>query len=121
MSVKQGPPLGATNGGQRLCTRLLGYADDRSEVLCNAQASHHVIYWWDDNPAEGDAGFDHGYCCAKHMAEYLANWRCAFSHEVNAACGMPGSRIVKDEPCRFEGLTTAEPVRAVAVGLEASR
>lgn len=108
------PPLGEPNYSQRLCSRVVGGTvggDD--EQLCNAEASEHIIYWW------GESDWDHGFACADHWADYQRRWSCAGHHAVNAACGMPGSRCSPNQPCHFDGLPVEEPVRTVAVALEA--
>lgn len=108
-------PLGDCHPGQRECTRLVGYDAAGNEVVCGTAATHHVIYWWDENPKKGEAGFDHGYCCDRHYREFVGAWSAKAIHEVNAACGMPGSRVHPSRPCWIEDLQVAEPVRDLAV------
>lgn len=107
------PPLGVPNDAQRRCDCLLAVGDN-GEDLCGAPATVHIIYWWDPDPWQGP-GYDHGFACDKHWAEYQQRWSAAQHHDVNPACGMPGSRLSADQPCWFEELDVAEPVRAVAV------
>lgn len=109
-------PLGKPNDTQRTCSRLLGFEGDR-DLLCGKPASVHVIYWWDPAPKGGEAGFDHGFCCPMHWADFQRRWNCAGHHEVNEVCGMPGSRIAVDRPCFFDDLPTAEPERRLAVAV----
>lgn len=104
------PPMGPPNDTSRVCSRLLGHDSD-GEVLCGKPATEHIIYWW------SGAGYDHGFNCAQHWAEYQGLWSCAGHHAVNSACGMPGSLVHPERPCFFDGLLTAEPVRAVAASV----
>lgn len=113
-------PLGDSHPGQRECSCLVGHDGAGAEILCNRPATHHVIYWWDDNPKDGAAGFDHGYCCDRHYREFVNSWGAAGVHEVNGACGMPGSRIHPSGPCWIEDLPVAVPTRTLAAPAPAS-
>jgi hypothetical protein len=110
------PPLGLANNSSRTCSRLIDRADDGGEILCSKPATVHVVYWWDETPAEG-YGFDHGFCCDEHWIDYQRRWTCATHHEIGAACGMPGSLLNFDGVrswCSADDLPVSEPVRAVA-------
>lgn len=109
-------PLGKSNDTSRTCSRLLGHDGSGGEIMCGKPATEHVIYWWSADPTAGEleAGFDHGFCCAEHWADYQRRWKCAGHHEVNGVCGMPGSTIHPSRPCEFDELQASEPVRAMA-------
>lgn len=114
--MKHPAPLGKPNHTQRTCSRLIGIEESR-EILCGKSATEHVIYWWDNDPMGDEPGFDHGFCCTEHWQEFQQRWGCAGHHEVNAACGMPGSRARPDGPCFFDDLPIAEPERRLAVAV----
>ena len=69
------PPLGDRNDGQRRCSRITGRTDTGAEILCDAPAAQHVIWWWREaKPGENwDDCWDHGFCCPEHWAELTAS------------------------------------------------
>jgi hypothetical protein len=110
------PPLGPENLTQRVCSRVIGYKADTEMIICGREATEHIIYWWGEEP-QGTYGecYDHGFACAEHWADYQRHWTYAGHHEINHACGMPGSRLHPETACWLEDLPVAEPVRTLAV------
>lgn len=116
------PPLGNPSDTQRLCTRLVGHADDGREVLCRGTGVRHVIWWWREAKLgeNQDDFWDHGFCCAQHWSELQERWNFAAAHALTPACGMPCSRCHFDaNTCTFDDLPVAEPERVLAVGVTA--
>lgn len=114
------PPLGDVYlDPDRTCMRLVSGPYEGKESLCGKPSVKHVE--WSDQGS--------GFVCADHWQEVEAKgWSYNAAHKVGAACGMPGALwfdyTVDGQPeswCAYDGdgLPTAEPVRAVALEVNA--
>lgn len=117
--VPESGPLAARDGlprrgalgdsTERLCGRQMTGSDGVVDGLCGKPATVHII--WEDK----ETYIEHGFACAEHSDEIRELWKPFATHPVGACCAMPGSiyHVPPVNECRFEGLDTTEPVRAV--------